>query len=359
MFKSISMKILPASSAFDFSEFSICCWTPSLFLIEVSGLFTPSRAFTEFGWLVSGVPIFSLSFTKVLLTGLGPRAFSLLCMLGLCFCMAVSERGAVINCFTAFIGTAFLSIANVFTGDVISTSESKKRKIWKCGTKLWLLKLKNKHFHKIKKNLATFHTWMLLILNYLRFWSLKIKITLCKVDYNWLNLHHRTWGSIYTRCWYWNRQVGVALISIGSSDINYMYAFFQKTNCSQSILLNNMVYFTKYTIIGHFIDLSMHKRWMTNLLPQTGLRAWTEQLIYMYLQSLHFTSLYLPAYLCGKLIKMTETLNMKINENFVSQKRTGKRFFSNISLWFRQIKCLWSDKTYYFIISLQYTKLYV
>lgn len=24
---------------------------------------------------------------------------------------------------------------------------------------------------------------------------------------------------------------------------------------------------------------------------------------------------------------MTETLNMKINENFVSQKRTGKRFF--------------------------------
>lgn len=151
MFKSISMKILPASSAFDFSEFSICCWTPSLFLIEVSGLFTPSRAFTEFGWLVSGVPIFSLSFTKGLLTGLGPRAFSLLCMLGLCFCMAVSERGAVINCFTAFIGTAFLSIANVFTGDVISTSESKKRKIWKCGTKLWLLKLKNKHFHKIKK----------------------------------------------------------------------------------------------------------------------------------------------------------------------------------------------------------------
>lgn len=269
------MKILPASSAFDFSEFSICCWTPSLFLIEVSGLFTPSRAFTEFGWLVSGVPIFSLSFTKVLLTGLGPRAFSLLCMLGLCFCMAVSERGAVINCFTAFIGTAFLSIANVFTGDVISTSESKKRKIWKCGTKLWLLKLKNKHFHKIKKNLATFHTWMLLILNYLRFWSLKIKITLCKVDYNWLNLHHRTWGSIYTRFWYWNRQVGVALISIGSSDINYMYSFFQKTNCSQSILLNNMVYFTKYTIIGHFIDLSMHKRWMTNLLPQTGLRAWT------------------------------------------------------------------------------------
>lgn len=70
----------------------------------------------------------------------------------------------------------------------------------------------------------------------------------------------------------------------------------------------------------------------------------------MYLQSLHFTSLYLPAYLCGKLIKMTETLNMKINENFVSQKRTGKRFFSNISLWFRQIKCLWSDKIYYFII---------
>lgn len=41
----------------------------------------------------------------------------------------------------------------------------------------------------------------------------------------------------------------------------------------------------------------------------------------MYLQSLHFTSLYLPAYLCGKLIKMTETFN------FVSQKRTGKRFF--------------------------------
>lgn len=93
-----------------------------------------------------------------------------------------------------------------------------------------------------------------------------------------------------------------------------------------------MVYFTKYTIIGHFIDLSMHKKvndkpTATNWIESLNLTTYG---IYMYLQSLHFTSLYLPAYLCGKLIKMTETLNMKINENFVSQKRTGKRFFSNI-----------------------------
>lgn len=93
-----------------------------------------------------------------------------------------------------------------------------------------------------------------------------------------------------------------------------------------------MVYFTKYTIIGHFIDLSMHKK--VNDKPTAT--NWIESLnltTYLHVSSIFtfyiiiFTSI---LYLCGKLIKMTETLNMKINENFVSQKRTGKRFFSNI-----------------------------
>lgn len=54
----------------------------------------------------------------------------------------------------------------------------------------------------------------------------------------------------------------------------------------------------------------------------------------MYLQSLHFTSLYLPAYLCRKLRRTREVKfhqndrNSEYeNETFVSQKRTGKRFF--------------------------------
>lgn len=50
----------------------------------------------------------------------------------------------------------------------------------------------------------------------------------------------------------------------------------------------------------------------------------------MYLQSLHFTSLYVwktnENSEGESFIKMTETLNMKINETFVSQKRTGKSF---------------------------------
>lgn len=205
MFKLVLMKILFVLFVFDFLEFFICCWIFSLFLIEVFGLFIFSRVFIEFGWFVLGVFIFSFFFIKVLFIGFGLRVFSLLCMLGLCFCMVVLERGVVINCFIVFIGIVFFFIVNVFIGDVILISEFKKRKIWKCGIKLWFLKLKNKYFYKIKKNLVIFYIWMFLILNYLRFWSLKIKIIFCKVDYNWLNFYYRIWGSIYIRCWYWNR----------------------------------------------------------------------------------------------------------------------------------------------------------
>lgn len=151
MLKLILMKILFVLFVFDFLEFFICCWIFSLFLIEVFGLFIFSRVFIEFGWFVLGVFIFSFFFIKVLFIGFGLRVFSLLCMLGLCFCMVVLERGVVINCFIVFIGIVFFFIVNVFIGDVILISEFKKRKIWKCGIKLWFLKLKKKYFYKIKK----------------------------------------------------------------------------------------------------------------------------------------------------------------------------------------------------------------